>query len=33
VRAAPEIRERGTFDFTDEAMPYAEANELMAPRG
>jgi 2-methylisocitrate lyase-like PEP mutase family enzyme len=30
VRAAREIREHGTFAFADEAIPYAEANELMA---
>ncbi len=32
VRAAREIRERGTFGFAEEAMPYAEANELMDRR-
>ncbi len=32
VRAAREIRERGTFGFADTAMPYAEANDLMAGR-
>jgi 2-methylisocitrate lyase-like PEP mutase family enzyme len=30
VRAAREIRERGTFDFADGAIAYAEVNELMA---
>ncbi len=30
VRAAREIRELGTFTFADEAIPYAEANDLMA---
>jgi 2-methylisocitrate lyase-like PEP mutase family enzyme len=29
VRAAREIREHGTFTFADEAIPYAEANDLM----
>jgi 2-methylisocitrate lyase-like PEP mutase family enzyme len=29
VRAAREIKERGTFAFAQEAIPYAEANELM----
>lgn len=29
VRAAREIRERGTFRFADEALPYAEANDLV----
>jgi 2-methylisocitrate lyase-like PEP mutase family enzyme len=29
VRAAREIAERGTFDFADEAIPYAEVNDLM----
>ena len=29
VSAAREIRERGTFSFADQAMPYAEANALM----
>lgn len=29
VRAAREIRERGTFAFAKEAIPYAEANDLM----
>lgn len=31
VRAAREIREHGTFRFADEAIPYAQANDLMAP--
>ena len=30
VRAAREIREQGTFAFAAEAIPYAEANALMA---
>jgi len=29
VRSAREIRERGTFAFADEAMPYAEVNGRM----
>jgi 2-methylisocitrate lyase-like PEP mutase family enzyme len=29
VRAAREIREHGTFRFADDAIPYAEANELV----
>jgi 2-methylisocitrate lyase-like PEP mutase family enzyme len=29
VRAAREIREHGTFAFAGEAIPYAEANDLM----
>ena len=32
ARAAREIRDHGTFDFTDDAMPFAEANALMRPR-
>lgn len=28
-RAAREIHERGTFTFADEAMPYADLNDLM----
>lgn len=31
VRAAREIREHGTFDFAQQAIPYAEANDLMRP--
>lgn len=30
VRGAREIRERGTFTFAAEALPFAEANALMA---
>lgn len=30
VQAAREMRERGTFGFAEQAIPYAEANELMA---
>jgi 2-methylisocitrate lyase-like PEP mutase family enzyme len=29
VRAAEEIRERGTFTFAEKALPYADANGLM----
>jgi len=29
VRAAREIREHGTFAFAEEAIPYAEANDLV----
>ena len=29
VRAAREIREHGTFRFAEDALPYAEANDLM----
>ena len=32
ARAAREIRDHGTFYFTDDAMPFAEANALMRPR-
>jgi hypothetical protein len=32
VRAAREIREQGTFGFAAEALPYAEANDLVAER-
>jgi 2-methylisocitrate lyase-like PEP mutase family enzyme len=31
VRAAREIRDAGTFGFADEALPYADANELVTP--
>lgn len=31
TRAGREILDRGTFTFAAEAMPYAEANRLMAP--
>jgi 2-methylisocitrate lyase-like PEP mutase family enzyme len=30
VRAAREIREHGTFRFAEEALPFAEANDLVA---
>ena len=30
LRAAREIRERGTFTFAQDALPYAEVNDLMA---
>jgi 2-methylisocitrate lyase-like PEP mutase family enzyme len=33
VRAAREIREHGTFRFADEAIPYAEANDLATFQG
>ena len=33
ARAAREIRDHGTFDFTEDAMPFVEANALMRPRG
>jgi 2-methylisocitrate lyase-like PEP mutase family enzyme len=29
IRAAREIRERGTFAFADEAVPFGEINDLM----
>ncbi len=32
VRAAREIRDHGTFAFAEEAIPYAEANDLMFGR-
>jgi 2-methylisocitrate lyase-like PEP mutase family enzyme len=32
ARAANEIRDHGTFDFTEDAMPFVEANALMRPR-
>jgi 2-methylisocitrate lyase-like PEP mutase family enzyme len=31
VRAAREIREHGTFGYADDALPYAEAQELVTP--
>jgi len=31
VRAAREIREHGTFRYAEEALPYDEAQELVAP--
>lgn len=30
VRAAREIREHGTFHFADDALPYAQVNDLMS---
>ena len=30
LRAAREIRDHGTFRFAEEALPYAEANSVMA---
>jgi 2-methylisocitrate lyase-like PEP mutase family enzyme len=32
ARAGRELRVRGTFDFADEAMPFADANALMTAR-
>jgi 2-methylisocitrate lyase-like PEP mutase family enzyme len=32
VRAAREVRDHGTFRFAADALPYAEANDLMATR-
>jgi len=32
VRAAREIRDQGTFAFAEQAIPYAEANDLMFGR-
>jgi 2-methylisocitrate lyase-like PEP mutase family enzyme len=32
VRAAREIREHGTFGFAEDAIPFAEANQLMGGR-
>ncbi|HEY7461675.1 MAG TPA: isocitrate lyase/phosphoenolpyruvate mutase family protein [Gemmatimonadota bacterium] len=32
ARAAREIREHGTFTFAEEAIPFAEANDLMGRR-
>ena len=32
IRAAEEIRDHGTFGFTDEALPYAQANGYMKSR-
>ena len=32
VRAAREIREQGTFRFAEDALPYADANDLVALR-
>jgi hypothetical protein len=29
LRAAREIRERGTFRFAEDALAYADANDLM----
>lgn len=31
VRAAKEVRERGTFDFAADALPFGEASGFMAP--
>lgn len=32
LRAAREVRDRGTFSFADDALPYAEAGRLTAGR-
>src|SRR5262245_29249076 len=32
ARAGRELRDRGTFDFVDDAIPFAEANMLMTTR-
>ena len=32
VRAATEIRDLGTFTFADDALPFAEANDLVSER-
>ena len=32
LRAAREVQERGTFGFVEQALPLAEANELLGPR-
>ena len=32
VRAANEIKERGTFKFADDALPFADANDLVSER-
>ena len=32
LRAAREIREHGTFDYVEDALPYDQANELISPR-
>ncbi|HEX6370261.1 MAG TPA: isocitrate lyase/phosphoenolpyruvate mutase family protein [Longimicrobium sp.] len=32
IRAAREIREHGTFRFAEDALPYAEANDLVSGR-
>ena len=32
ARAGRELRDLGTFDFVDDAMPFAEANALMTPK-
>lgn len=32
ARAAREVREKGTFTFGDDAMPYADLNAMMAKR-
>jgi 2-methylisocitrate lyase-like PEP mutase family enzyme len=32
VRAAREIHEQGTFTYADEALAYADAQEMVQPR-
>ena len=32
ARSGRELRDLGTFDFVDDAMPFAEANALMTPK-
>jgi 2-methylisocitrate lyase-like PEP mutase family enzyme len=32
LRAAQEIHDQGTFHFAEQALPFAEANRLVAPR-
>ncbi|HEX2081556.1 MAG TPA: hypothetical protein VHG08_27885 [Longimicrobium sp.] len=32
VRAAREIREHGTFRFADDAVPFAQANDLVTAK-
>jgi hypothetical protein len=33
VRAAREIRQEGTFGFAAQAIPFAEVNRQMRPKG
>jgi 2-methylisocitrate lyase-like PEP mutase family enzyme len=33
ARAGRELRDHGTFDFVDQAIPFADANTLMTPGG
>jgi len=32
VRAANEIKEQGTFNFANDALPFADANDLVSER-